>query len=71
MNTLEPVLTAAENRIGRFFRISVFLKGIHALLEILGGVLLLIVTPGQIVTFIVALTQDELIQDPNDYESII
>jgi uncharacterized membrane protein len=48
------------------FRWSVSLKGLHALLEIAGGVALLLVTPDFILRTVTFLTQDELAEDPND-----
>jgi uncharacterized membrane protein len=48
------------------FRVSISLKGLHAVLEIVGGVALLLVTPGFIVQIVGLLTQDELAEDPDD-----
>lgn len=60
--------TPQERRIHELFRISVFLKGGHALLELVGGALLLIVPPAftYVPRIIAKLTQEELIEDPND-----
>ena len=60
-------LTNKEKRIGQFFRLSVFLKGVHAVVEIVGGALLLVITPNMIVQLVIHLTQDELLQDPHDF----
>jgi uncharacterized membrane protein len=49
------------------FEIGVILKGLNGLLELVGGVLLLIFPPNAIQKFIVALTQNELSRDPNDF----
>ncbi len=62
-------LVAKEERIKQFFRISVALKGVHAVLETAGGFLLLFLNPATITAFIVQLTQDELSEDPNDLVS--
>jgi uncharacterized membrane protein len=48
------------------FRISVFLKGLHAGLEIVGGIALLTVSPDFIIRLVALLTQDELAEDPHD-----
>lgn len=48
------------------FRVSVAAKGVDALLEIIGGIALLIVTPGFILRIVGLLTQDELAEDPRD-----
>jgi uncharacterized membrane protein len=48
------------------FRWSVSLKGLHALLEVLGGIALLLVTPDLILRAVTLLTQDELTEDPSD-----
>lgn len=48
------------------FRISVLLKGVDALLEIVGGIALWMVSPGMIVRLVHFLTQDEIAEDPHD-----
>ena len=55
-----------ERRIHQVFVISVTLKGAHALIECLGGVILAIVGTGMIIAFVNSLTQEELVEDPND-----
>ena len=50
----------------RTFRISLFLKGLDGVLELIGGILLLVVTPAQISDVVRFLTQHELAQDPRD-----
>jgi uncharacterized membrane protein len=57
----------AEERIHRLFRLSVAAKGIHALIECLGGLALAFMTTGAIQGLVAALTQDELVEDPNDF----
>lgn len=49
-----------------FFKISIILKGLHALLEIVSGIFILFVTRGDIVNWVLALTQAELLEDPHD-----
>jgi len=49
------------------FRISLYLKGLDGLLEVIGGVLLLIVNPDEINRWAARLTQGELSQDPHDF----
>ncbi|MEI9402318.1 DUF2127 domain-containing protein [Mesorhizobium argentiipisi] len=56
-----------ERRIHQIFEVSVWLKGAHALIECLGGVLLYFVTTSAIASWVNAFTQDELIEDPNDF----
>lgn len=48
------------------FRISLVLKGLDGVLELIGGVLLLVVTPVQLSALLRALTQHELAEDPQD-----
>jgi uncharacterized membrane protein len=48
------------------FEIGIVLKGIDGLLEVVGGVLLLLVTRAEISSLVHALTQHELSQDPRD-----
>jgi uncharacterized membrane protein len=56
-----------ERRIHRIFEISVLLKGVHALIECIGGLLLAIVSTSAITSLVNSLTQEELIEDPNDF----
>ncbi|OVE79488.1 hypothetical protein BVY00_00275 [bacterium G20] len=49
------------------FRVSLYLKGLDGLLELFGGILLLIVNPEQINHFARAFTQHELSSDPHDF----
>lgn len=49
------------------FRILLILKGLDGVLELVGGVLLLLVTPRQIAGLTQLLTQHELSQDPHDF----
>ena len=56
-----------EHRVHQIFQVSVLLKGAHALIECLGGIVLALVGTGSIVNFVNAITQDELIENPNDF----
>lgn len=56
-----------EAWISRIFRVSVTLKGIDGLLEIIGGILLLLVPASSINGLARILTQHELSQDPTDF----
>lgn len=49
------------------FKISLYLKGLNAILEIIGGILLLVITPDTINHLARALTEGELSRDPNDF----
>lgn len=51
----------------RVFRVSLTLKGLDGVLELVGGVLLLVVSPSQIGALGRLLTQHELVQDPDDF----
>ena len=56
-----------EHRIHQIFEVSVLLKGAHALLECLSGIALTLIGTNTIANFVNAITQDELIEDPNDF----
>ena len=56
-----------ERSIHRVFEISVLLKGAHAVIEIFGGIALYLVTTETVVILVKLATQEELIEDPNDY----
>jgi uncharacterized membrane protein len=59
-----------ERRIHQIFEISVLLKGAHALIECIGGLVLAVVSTSAIARLVNALTQDELIEDPNDFVAV-
>ena len=56
-----------ERRVHQVFEISVLLKGAHALIECVGGLLLAFVSTDAIKHLVIFLTQNELVQDPNDF----
>src|SRR5712664_4162604 len=56
-----------EHRVHQIFEISVLLKGAHALIECIGGLVLAFVSTSTITGLVNALTQEELIEDPNDF----
>jgi uncharacterized membrane protein len=56
-----------ERRIHQLFEISVLLKGAHALIECIGGIALALISTDTIVRLVNLLTQDELIENPNDF----
>ncbi|UCI24945.1 DUF2127 domain-containing protein [Mesorhizobium sp. B2-8-5] len=58
---------AGEHRIHQLFEISVWLKGAHALIECIGAVLLYLVTTETIASWVNMFTQEELVEDPNDF----
>jgi len=56
-----------KDTLDRVFEIGIILKGINGLAELIGGLLLLLVTAGDIYHLAVLLTQDELSEDPHDF----
>lgn len=56
----------SEDRVDRAFRITLWLKGADGVLELLGGLLLLVVPPDALGAFVTVLTRHELSEDPND-----
>jgi uncharacterized membrane protein len=55
-----------ERRVHQVFVDSVLIKGAHAAIECIGGIALALVSTSTIADFVNALTQEELIQDPQD-----
>jgi uncharacterized membrane protein len=51
----------------RAFAVGIILKGLDGILEVVGGVLLLVVSPTTIDNLSRALTQHELSEDPHDF----
>ena len=58
---------ASESALDRTFRISVGLKGLDGLLEIVGGVALLFIAPATLQSWARTLTAHELAQDRHDF----
>ncbi|TPM84786.1 DUF2127 domain-containing protein [Mesorhizobium sp. B2-3-3] len=56
-----------EQRVHQIFEVSLLLKGAHALVECIGGLLLALVSTSTIVALVNKLTQEELTEDPNDF----
>jgi uncharacterized membrane protein len=56
----------ARDPLDRVFEVGIVLKGLDGVLETIGGLLLLAVTPATINTVVASLTQHELSEDPND-----
>lgn len=56
-----------ERRIHRLFQVSVVLKGVHALIECASGIALALIGTNTISNLVNTLTQEELVEDPNDF----
>jgi len=56
-----------ERRIHQIFVLSVLLKGAHALIECIGGIILALVGTDTIIALVNRLTQEEIVEDPNDF----
>ena len=56
-----------ERSIHRIFVVSVVAKGLHALIEIVGGLALYLTSTATIIAWINRLSQGELTQDPHDW----
>jgi uncharacterized membrane protein len=55
-----------QDWLDRVFEIGIIAKGLDGLVELVGGVLLLFVTPGSIHHLAAVITQGELSEDPHD-----
>ena len=55
-----------ERRVHQVFQISILLKGAHAVIECAGGIGLALIKTSTIVNLVNMLTQEELVEDPND-----
>jgi uncharacterized membrane protein len=56
-----------KDTLDRVFEIGIIAKGLNGAAELVGGLLLLFATPGNIHQLAVALTQGELSEDPHDF----
>lgn len=59
-------MNISEKKIHELFEVSIILKGVHAALELIGGLFLMFVSTSVITGWVVRLTQKELIEQPND-----
>src|SRR5664280_3759273 len=59
----------ATNRLDKVFEVGIVLKGLDGLLEIAGGVLLLLIKPQYLNQLASTLPQHELSEDPHDFLS--
>ena len=66
MNNKLNKLNKSKNLIHIGFEIGIILKGIHGLLEIVGGILLLFLTPRRLNLLTSFFTSHELSEDPRD-----
>lgn len=57
----------SKDLLDRAFEIGIILKGLDGVLELIGGVLLLAVSPATINRVVVSLTQHELSEDSHDF----
>lgn len=60
-------MTQPRSKVHVAFEIGVILKGINGLLELIGGLILLLVPPGAIQKLVARLTENEIIADPHDF----
>ncbi len=56
-----------ERRIHQIFEVSVLLKGAHAVIECIGGLALYLVSTNAVTALVNMFTQEELVEDPNDF----
>lgn len=56
-----------EHRVHKIFEISLLLKGAHALIECIGGIVLAFINTGSIQSFAEKLTRGELLEDQHDF----
>ncbi len=59
-------MNVTEARIRRIFRLGLWLKGAHSLLEVAGGLALAVLSHDLLVSIATALTRAELLEDPRD-----
>ena len=59
----------ATSRLDKIFEVGVLLKGLDGLLEVAGGILLLLIKPVYLNQLAITLTQHEFAEDPRDFFS--
>jgi uncharacterized membrane protein len=65
--TVEDVPATRRDALDKTFDIALILKGLDGLLELVGGILLIVISPETINHLAHSLTQNELSEDPNDF----
>lgn len=55
-----------EKRLHESFEISILLKGLHSVIEIIGGIFIVFTSKASIVSLVTSMTNEELIEDPRD-----
>lgn len=65
ISPMQPILE--EKKIFWFFEVGIWLKGLNALTEIIGGLLILLINKTSIILFALKITQNELSDDPKDF----
>ena len=55
-----------EETLHELFDVGILLKGIHALVEVLGGIFAFLISPDFVLKVITRITQSELSEDPKD-----
>ena len=56
-----------KDALDRTFEVGIVLKGVDGLLELVGGLVILLVSPQAITRVVAALTEHELSEDPHDF----
>ncbi|MGH7192415.1 MAG: DUF2127 domain-containing protein [Candidatus Saccharimonadales bacterium] len=56
-----------QNLLDKAYEIGIIVKGIDGILELIGGILVLVITPGTVNGITHLLTQQELQEDPHDF----
>ncbi len=56
----------SERRIYAVFRVSIILKGLNALFEVVAGLVIAFIKPSSVTAIVTALVHRELIEDPSD-----
>jgi uncharacterized membrane protein len=56
----------APNRFDQIFKVGIILKGLDGLLEFIGGLLVLFISPARLRDFVAFITHRELVADPHD-----
>ncbi|HWB34180.1 MAG TPA: DUF2127 domain-containing protein [Candidatus Paceibacterota bacterium] len=60
-------IPAEERRTKLYFEISVWLKGLISLAEVIAGILVIAVSPANLASWIISASQDELLEEPGSF----
>src|SRR3989441_11976637 len=67
LGAVEVTSAMSQQHVHRLFAVSVLIKGVDGILETIGGILLMFVSPKALNSLVISFTTHELSEDPDDW----